>query len=163
MKNQKDKIAERKIKSEDVPYYDVFFAALSLFSFLYLGLQYDKIMIEVGLLKPHRILLGIISVILTLDAIRRVAGYAFLTIIVFFILLALSLSKIPLGLKGISWKDLSNYLYVDPQGIIGVPVVVSSTIVLIFMLFGQMVIRISAMWLHPFLEDSEVVRQKWLF
>lgn len=134
--------ASRKIKGESVPFYDIIFSFLSLFSFFYLGFFYDEIMIEVGLLIPHRILLGILAVLLTLEAIRRVAGYAFLIIIVFFIILALVLSKLPFGLKGISWRELANYLYVDPQGIIGTPVIVSSTVVLIFILFGQMIGRI---------------------
>lgn len=132
----------RKIKSDEVPLYDTIFSAISLFLFFYLGIFYDEIMIEVGLLKPERIFFGVLAILLTLEAIRRVAGYAFLIIILFFILLALFLSNLPLGLKGISWKDLSNYLYVDPQGIVGVPVIVSSTTVLIFILFGQMISKI---------------------
>ncbi|MCX7857496.1 MAG: TRAP transporter fused permease subunit [Deltaproteobacteria bacterium] len=134
--------ASRKIRSENVPLYDIIFSAVSLFCFFYLGILYEEIMIEVGLLKTHRILLGVLAITVTLEAIRRVAGYAFLFIIIFFILLALFLSNLPLGLKGVSWKNLSNYLYVDPQGIIGVPVIVSSTVVLVFILFGQMINKI---------------------
>lgn len=135
-------VKPKRYVEESVPTYDLIFSILALVSFAYLGIFYEEIMIEVGLLKPGRILLGTIAIILTLEAIRRVAGYAFLLIVVFFIFLALFLSYLPLGLKSISWKSLANYLYVDPQGIIGVPVIVSSTVVLVFILFGQVVGKI---------------------
>jgi TRAP transporter 4TM/12TM fusion protein len=87
----------------------------------------------------HRVILGILAVSLTIEAARRIVGLPFVTIILVFLFYALFASHVPgeFQTKSISVQDLATYLYLDPQGLLGIPMEVTATIVLVFLLFGQ--------------------------
>ncbi|MBM4331406.1 MAG: TRAP transporter permease [Deltaproteobacteria bacterium] len=122
-----------------VPGYDLVFSGLSLIVGIYLALFYREIVVELGLLIPHRVALGTIAVILILEASRRLLGWPFLIIVFIFIFYALFSFLFPGGLygKGVSWSRLANFLYLDPQGILGTALEIAATVVLSFVLFGQ--------------------------
>jgi TRAP transporter 4TM/12TM fusion protein len=139
-----------------LPWYDLIFSVLGLISGIYLALFYKEIVVELGLLVPHRIVLGTITVILILEASRRVLGWPFLTIVLLFIFYALFSYLFPGGLygKGVSWSRLATFLYLDPQGILGIAIEVSATIVFAFVFFGQALFRTGG---GEFFTDSAMV------
>ncbi len=126
-----------------VPWYDLIFSVLGLSVGVYLFLCYKEIVIEMGHLTPWRIVLGTIAVVLVLESSRRVLGWPFLTIVLIFMFYALFTYLFPGRLYGkcVSWFRLANFLYVDPQGILGIAMEVTATVVFAFILFGQALLR----------------------
>jgi TRAP transporter 4TM/12TM fusion protein len=130
---------KRAESSDSLPWYDLLFSIISIIAGLYVGIAYQTIMVDVGIIMPQRVVLGICAVLLTMEASRRVVGLPFIIIIAVFLVYALFASHFPgdLYTKSVSYDDLATYLYLDPQGVLGIPLVVAATIVLIFLLFGQ--------------------------
>jgi TRAP transporter 4TM/12TM fusion protein len=131
--------AKRGLSLNKLPWYDLILSFIGLISGLYIAINYKTITVDIGLMMPERVILGIFAVLLTLEASRRVVGLPFVGIILFFIIYALSASYFPGGLrtKSIRFDNLATYLYLDPQGILGTALEVATTIVLIFVFFGQ--------------------------
>ena len=133
----------KKMAMDTLPWYDSILAVLSLIVGFYAAIFYKDIVVELGLLIPHRILLGTVVVLLILEATRRLIGWPFLIIVICFIFYALFASIFPGGLygKAIPWPRLANYLYLDPQGVFGVAIEVAATVVFAFVIFGQALFR----------------------
>ncbi|MCK9364941.1 MAG: TRAP transporter fused permease subunit [Syntrophales bacterium] len=122
-----------------LPWYDLVFAIISVAAGLYVAINYQAIMVDVGIVMTHRIVLGVCTVLLTIEASRRIVGLPFILIIIFFLFYALFSSYFPgdMATKSISYGNLAVYLYLDPQGIIGLPMEISASLVLVYLLFGQ--------------------------
>lgn len=126
-----------------LPWYDLIFSMLGLMAGVYLALYYKEIVVEMGLLTPLRVGLGTIAILLILEASRRVLGWPFLTIVLLFMFYALFTFLFPGRLygKGVSWPRLATFLYLDPQGILGIAIEVAATVVFAFVFFGQALFR----------------------
>jgi TRAP transporter 4TM/12TM fusion protein len=122
-----------------LPWYDFIFSIISIVAGLYVAINFQTIMIDVGIIMIHRVVLGTCTVLLTIEASRRVIGLPFISIVIVFLFYALFSSYFPgdIGTKSISYDNLATYLYLDPQGILGLPVEISATLVLVFLFFGQ--------------------------
>jgi TRAP transporter 4TM/12TM fusion protein len=122
-----------------LPWYDFIFSIISIVAGLYVAINFQTIMIDVGIIMIHRVVLGTCTVLLTIEASRRVIGLPFISIVIVFLFYALFSSYFPgdIGTKSISYANLATYLYLDPQGILGLPVEISATLVLVFLFFGQ--------------------------
>ena len=131
--------ARRGLCPDRLPWYDFLFSIISIITGLYIAVNYKTVVVDIGLIMPERVILGTFAVLLTLEASRRVVGLPFVGIILFFILYALSASHFPGGLrtKSISFQNLAIFLYLDPQGLLGTALEVATTIVLVFVFFGQ--------------------------
>ena len=131
--------ARKKMAMDRLPWYDSIFALLSLIVGFYAAIFYKEIVVEIGLLLPHRVVLGTIAILLILEATRRLIGWPFLIVVFLFIFYALFASIFPGGLygKAIPWPRLANFLYLDPQGILGIAIEVAATVVFAFVIFGQ--------------------------
>ncbi|MHB8092291.1 MAG: TRAP transporter permease [Syntrophales bacterium] len=122
-----------------LPWYDLVFAIISVVAGLYVAINYQAIMVDVGIVMAHRVVLGVCTVLLTIEASRRIVGLPFILIVIFFLFYALFSSYFPgdMATKSISYGNLAVYLYLDPQGIIGLPMEISASLVLVYLLFGQ--------------------------
>ena len=131
--------ARRGMRKDQLPWYDLIFSIIMLVAGLYIAINYQTIMVDVGITMSHRVILGILAVCLTIESARRVVGLPFIIIILVFVVYALFASHFPgeLQTKSISIDNLATYLYLDPQGLLGIPMEVAATIVLVFLLFGQ--------------------------
>jgi len=130
----------RKAHADDrLPWYDFIFSIISIVAGLYVAINFQTIMVDVGIIMIHRVVLGTCTVLLTIEASRRVIGLPFISIVIVFLFYALFSSYFPgdIRTRSISYDNLATYLYLDPQGILGLPVEISATLVLIFLLFGQ--------------------------
>jgi TRAP transporter 4TM/12TM fusion protein len=147
---------KKKAPMDRVPWYDLVLSTLGLLVGIYLSLYYKEIVVEMGLLTPVRVALGTIAVVLILEASRRVLGWPFLTIVLIFMFYALFTFLFPGRLygKGVSWPRLANFLYLDPQGILGIAIDVAATIVFAFVFFGQTLFRTGG---GEFFTDSAMV------
>jgi TRAP transporter 4TM/12TM fusion protein len=124
---------------ESVPWYDLILSVIGIAAGAYVAFYYQDIMVDVGIIMTHRVILGSFVVLMTIEASRRVVGLPFVIITGVFIVYALFAEHFPgeLNTASISYDNLATYLYLDPQGVLGIPFEVAATIVLIFLLFGQ--------------------------
>jgi TRAP transporter 4TM/12TM fusion protein len=136
----------KRAARDRVPFYDLLFSVLGLVVGLYLAINYQDLLIIMGILSTERLVLAAIAMLLVLEAVRRVAGPILTLIGVVFILYAAYGDKAPGDWAGASapWDQLINYLYVDTNGLLGLPISVTSTTVLSFVLFGGILNAIGA-------------------
>ncbi len=129
----------RREADNRVPWWDWLCSAGSLLTGGYIVVKYPSIAYQLGLLTPERWLLGALAVLLILDAIRRVAGWALVWVAAICILYAKFAYLFP-GLiyaKGSSWERIASYVYLDSSGILGIPLSVAASVVVAFIFFGQ--------------------------
>jgi TRAP transporter 4TM/12TM fusion protein len=122
-----------------VPRYDWLAAAASLVVGGYIMVFYPTIAYSLGVLSWDKLTLGVIAVVLVLESVRRLAGWALMWIALACVLYAKFAWLFP-GLfyaKGSSWGRIAVYLYLDTNGILGVPLAVTASIVVAYIFFGQ--------------------------
>jgi len=131
--------ASKKTSRERLPWYDVVLSVAGLVVGLYLALFYPKLQATAGIITVERVILGTIAILLVLEGCRRMLGWLMVVIIIFFILYPHFADLFPGPLHGrpVPWERLAVYLYIDDSALLGVPLRVTGTIVLAFMLFGQ--------------------------
>jgi TRAP transporter 4TM/12TM fusion protein len=124
---------------ERVPWYDWLCSAAAVSIGLYVAVFYPTIAYTLGIITWDKLLLGAVAVLLVLEAVRRVAGWALMWIAVVCLLYAKFAWLLP-GLfyaKGASWERIAVYLYLDTNGILGIPLAVTANIVVAYIFFGQ--------------------------
>src|SRR5881396_3247907 len=122
-----------------VPWYDWLGCAGALAVGGYVTVLYPSIAYSLSALSWDRLLLGGLTIVLVLEAVRRLAGWALMWIAVGCILYAKFAWLLPgiLYAKGASWERIAVYLYLDSNGIFGVPLAVTASIVVAYIFFGQ--------------------------
>ena len=124
---------------ERVLWHDWLCFAASLATGGYILAMYPSIAYRLGILSPERWILGGLAILLVLEATRRVAGWALVWVGVTCILYAKFADAFPglFAAKGASWPRLASYLYLDSNGLLGVPLAVAAGVVVAFVFFGQ--------------------------
>jgi TRAP transporter 4TM/12TM fusion protein len=122
-----------------VPWYDALAAVVGLAIGLYLFIVFPKIANSLGEIYLDRVILGCLTVLLLAEACRRLVGWPLVVIVGCFIFYALFADYFPGQLygRGLSVSRLSTYLFLDTNGILGFPIKVAATTVLVFVIFGQ--------------------------
>ncbi len=121
-----------------------FIAALSSIAiFGWTGLEYQRFLLDFAYLTPEMQILGAGALFLTLEAIRRATGWILLSLIGVFVIYALFGGEVPEPLTGvtISVPELLVYLAFDPNAILGTPLSVVATIVVMFIFFGKLLVQ----------------------
>jgi TRAP transporter 4TM/12TM fusion protein len=131
--------AARRASRRKLPWYDVILSLLGLLVGGYLVIWYPQIVNEVGELTADKVILGWIALVLVMEACRRMTGWVLLVIAAVFLLYAHYSHLFPgmLNARGISWSKIVVHLYIDPNSLLGIPLTIVSTIVVAFILFGQ--------------------------
>jgi TRAP transporter 4TM/12TM fusion protein len=126
-------------KAEHVPWYDLLAAAGGLVVGLYVFFKFPEISNSLGDIVTERVLLGSITVVLLAEACRRLVGWPLVIIAAVFIFYAFFAHLFPGDFYGRGWSigRLATYLYLDANGIIGQPLQIGASIVLVFVLFGE--------------------------
>src|SRR5699024_4253103 len=134
------------IKSRNIerPGSIVFFIDLFLaFSAFLLGIYFFNSYLEIiiGLVRPSTLLVvtGLISIIITLEATRRIIGWTLPVIAVIFLVYATFGQNLPLLLShsGYSLERIFTEVGLSSEGLFGVTLGVSATYVVLFILFGS--------------------------
>jgi TRAP transporter 4TM/12TM fusion protein len=131
--------AWRGAPSTKASWYDFLLAALSAVVGGYLVVYYPQIVTEVGELTPDKVVLGMIAFFLIMEACRRMVGWILVIIAAVFIFYAHYSHLFPgfLNARGISWSKIAVHLYIDPNALLGIPLAIAGTIVVAFIVFGQ--------------------------
>ena len=121
-----------------LPWYDLVCIAATLYAGLYILIDMHNIVTRAGDPTLTDIVLGIITVLLVLEAARRTIGMALPIVAIAALLYAYFGPYMPglLGHKGYSFRRIFPYQFITTEGIYGVPLGVSSTFVYLFILFG---------------------------
>ncbi len=123
-----------------IPLSDWIFASLAVASALYIAWDYEGVAMRIGLPNAPDLVLGILLVIFLLEASRRVIGPALPVIATVFTLYAFFGPYMPdvIAFKGVSLSRYVSQISLSTEGIYGIPLDVSATIVFLFVLFGSM-------------------------
>jgi len=124
---------------ERVPWYDWLLTVGALVVGGYVAVFYPTIAYTLGIITWDKLLLGVIAIVLVLEGVRRLAGWALMWIALACVLYAKFAWLLPgvFYAKGSSWERIAVYLYLDSNGIFGVPLAVTASIVVAYIFFGQ--------------------------
>ena len=121
-----------------IPLIDWLFAVAVVAAALYIPLSFSTLALRVGNPNTLDLVFGTAMVLLLLEATRRAMGWP-LTIIA---MLALGYALFGRHVPGVfqhpgsGWASVINHIYLQQEGIFGLPIVVVSTFVFHFVLFG---------------------------
>jgi TRAP transporter 4TM/12TM fusion protein len=142
-------------RAEDgrVPWYDIALAVISLVMLFYISVNFLHLR-EFGLAEstPLAITLGAAIMVLVLDGLRRSAGYVMLLVAGVFVLYAPLGHLVPgqlVGTKVQLWQLAINMGF-NPNALFGIPLQVGTTIVIMFILMGQVLFKAGG---GPFFTD----------
>lgn len=125
---------------------DYVFGILAAFAALYIVIDFDGITTRYGSPTMRDMIFGLMLVLLLLEATRRIIGPALPIIAVLFITYAFLGPYMPdvIAFKGISLRRFVGQMTMSSEGIYGIPLDVSATIVFLFVLFGTLLEKAGA-------------------
>jgi TRAP transporter 4TM/12TM fusion protein len=131
--------ATKSAAKDKLPWYDAILALLSLFGGLYPFIFYKQIALRAAYANNFELVLGIIMILIVLEACRRTSGWALLIILTLFCIYAPFCNYFPGMLEGIgySFPRVIGHLYLYEDGMFGLVMGVISTIVVAYLLFGE--------------------------
>lgn len=129
---------KRKSKSTSIPWYDILLAALSAGISLYHVIYYEDLINRAGNYNEMDMWVSIIAVLLIIEATRRIAGPVITSLGVIFLLYAYLGPEFSgfLAHPGFTVKRIATFQWLGTEGILGIPIDVSSTFIFLFMLFA---------------------------
>ena len=125
---------------------DILWAAAGAVSALYIMLDWEGIALRSGAPTALDIFMGLLVVVLLLEAARRAVGPALSVIVLVFTVYAfLGPYMIDLlAFKGVSVRKYVTQVSLSSEGIYGIPLGVSATVVFLFVLFGALLEKAGA-------------------
>ena len=117
---------------------DVVLAILGAASPAYIVLEYKELVLRSGTVTTPDLVIGLLGILLVVEATRRVVGIPMVTVVLCFIAYAFAGPYMPgvLAHRGLTLNQLVGHLYFTTEGIFGIPLGVSSTFIFLFILFG---------------------------
>lgn len=131
--------ANKSAYKHQPPWYDVVLAVIGLSIGIFLAIVYPE-QIFVGV--PHKglefFVLGILDVLLVIEAARRMTGWILVALVVISIFYAhfAYIMPSPFFSKGVPWDQLLLYLFLDNNALLGMPLSMAGSILFTFILFG---------------------------
>jgi TRAP transporter 4TM/12TM fusion protein len=123
-------------RENHIPWYDFVLGILGAVSFFYYVVNYDAIIARATRLLPTDIVFGVIGIIILAELCRRVVGIPILVVASGFVIFAF--------VQGYTLRRLVHQLFYTTEGIIGTPIQVCSTFIVLFI------------FLAAFLEKSNI-------
>jgi TRAP transporter 4TM/12TM fusion protein len=129
-----------------IPVMDYILALAGSLAALYIAFDYSGLAMRAGAPIFRDLVVGIILVLLLLEATRRIIGPALPIIAILFTGYAFLGPHLPdlLAFKGVSIKKYFSNITLSTEGIYGIPLGVSASIVYLFVLFGALLDKAGA-------------------
>ncbi|MBO8170810.1 MAG: TRAP transporter permease [Bacillaceae bacterium] len=131
----------KRARRDRVPVYDIIMAVLSLFAGIYMLATAERIINDGGQINTLDFYIGILIILLVIDATRRVTGWGLPILAIIFIIYGLYTKltvypelKMPIVMN-IS-KSIVSHLVFITEGILGTAIGVSASYIILFILFG---------------------------
>lgn len=112
-----------------IPWYDYLFAILGSGAFFYYVINFEAVVAKAVNIGPVEIVVGIVGTLMLIELCRRVVGIPILVVAASFILYAFY--------KGHSIKRIIHQLFYTTDGIIGTPLGVAATFIVLFIILGS--------------------------
>ena len=118
---------------------DWVFLLAALGTGLYVLFRYPDVAENAGFIETRDVVIGIIAVVVVLEASRRVVGLALSILASVFLAYSAFGQYLPgiLGHKGFTANWIISVLYMGTDGIYGMPIGVSASYIVLFVLFGS--------------------------
>jgi len=135
--------ARKKGKKDSIPYYDYLLALLAAVTGLYWTLNYERLVTSLGTINQLDFYVGLIVIVLVLEAARRSVGLPIAIIATLFLLYAFFGRYMPdfISHRGQSLESIVNLMFYSTDGILGTPISVSATYIFAFLLFGAFLVK----------------------
>lgn len=130
--------ATKGMRKDRIPWYDFVLALLALAVTLYIPFNYAYLVKNIGNYRLIEVIIGVVGILLVMEACRRTVGLPILIIVSCFLLYAVFGKYIPgsFGHRGYTIRQLSTHMYYTIEGVFGTPIGVSATFIFLFILFG---------------------------
>jgi len=117
---------------------DLGLAVLGAITPMYIIANYGQLVLRAGTATTMDMIVGVVGILLVLEAARRIVGLPIVIIAGVFIAYAFAGPWLPgqLAHRGVDVGDLVQHLYFTTEGVFGIPLGVSSTFIFLFILFG---------------------------
>ena len=136
-------------RTKKISLFDMLIAIIGAFCCLYIYLYYDQLVDRGGILLkidligfkfPLELIIGIVGILILLEATRRVIGIPLVIIAVLFLLFSYFGKYAPeiISHGGLSLKRLIGFHWFDQEAIFGIPIGVSVDFIFLFVLFGAL-------------------------
>ncbi len=126
-----------------IPVYDGLGALLSFIVAVYVTVRFP-VLAELTTDRPaDGVVAGAVILVLLMEGLRRTIGYVLPIVVISFFLYALVGDKVPglLQSSDVSLEKLVYYLAWDSSGVLGTPLRIVTSIVIVFVLFGQLLFK----------------------
>ena len=119
-------------------WYDVLLAAAGAAVCGYIIWNYDVIVLDAGPPTEMDFIFGCASILLVLEATRRIVGLPITLVAIVFLLYAKFGNLLPgmMGHPGFSLRRIVGHMYLTTEGLFGMPLGVAASFVFLFILFG---------------------------
>ena len=126
-----------------VPWYDVLFACFGFASAAYITVRYPALTDLVTVRPWDGLICGAIMLVLITEALRRTTGWVLTILVIVFFLFTLVSDLVPGVLQGrpVALSKLVYYLAWDNSAVLGTPMRIVTSIVVAFVLFGQILFK----------------------
>jgi TRAP transporter 4TM/12TM fusion protein len=138
----KSHLKEKKGRFQ-VAWYDATLSVIGIVVGSYWPIMIQDIVLRVGRLTPVDIIVGLLAILLVLEATRRAVGLPITIIALVFLLYAYFGPYMPgfLAHRGLSGEQIIQSMFFTTEGILGTPLGVSSTFIFLFLLFGAFLVK----------------------
>jgi len=135
--------ARRGARREDIPWLDWLLAAAGLAAGIYVAIHFPRITAQAGTVTAELLFLAGLIAFLTLEGTRRTSGYSLIVITFVLVVWVLVGHLVPGQLRThkVEPATLAIYLNFDNNGLLGLVLEIASTIVIAFVLMGQLLAR----------------------
>lgn len=120
-------------KINHIPFYDIILAFIGSGTFFYFVFNLERILRQSGRINKLDITVGIVGIIILLEACRRSVGIPIIVVVLCFIAYAYLTDNTP--------KRIVYNIFYTTQGIIGTPIAVCCTYIVMFIIFGSFLER----------------------
>lgn len=130
--------AKRGSASNKIPFYDYILAFLGFAVSAYHVVFYEDLIWRAGVYTKLDAVVSVIAVLLVLEATRRIAGPVIVSLAAFFLFYAYFGNLFPsfMAHKGLTIQRIAIFQWISTEGILGIPIAVSSTFIFLFMIFA---------------------------
>jgi len=135
--------ARRKFSKTKIPWYDFILTAGAMVIGTYWTINYTRLVQSLGSLESMDFIVGLLAVLLVLEASRRAVGLPITIIAAIFLVYAYLGPYFPafMAHRGQSVDNIVNLMFFTTDGILGTPLAVSSTYIFAFLLFGAFLVK----------------------
>jgi TRAP transporter 4TM/12TM fusion protein len=136
----------RGAERRQIPWYDLILGSAGFIICLYFTLIYTIIIEDYFYYRDTAFIIGIIVIPLTVEALRRTAGWSLVAVLMVFLIYSVMGHLVPGDLQA-QEKDpykLIAYLAADNVALLGLPMNIVTYVVVLFVLMGQLLLRTGA-------------------